>query len=361
MTRTFRAPGRVNLIGEHTDYNDGFVFPAAIEFATTATASPRADRTVHARSEYFEDGFSFSLDDREAKARHAWSDYIQGVALALEQAGCELRGTNLTIRTNVPLGAGLSSSAALEVSSALALLHIAGQDLPKLELAALCQKVENEFVGMRSGIMDQFISLHGVKDHAVLLDCRSMEHHAVALPAGLTMAICNTMVKHELASSEYNNRREDCETAAMLLGVASLRDATLESLSQTELPEQVRMRALHVIQEIERTERAAEVLQHGDAALFGRFMYESHESLRDLYEVSCAELDLMVEIARKQPGVYGARMTGGGFGGCTINLMEAEHAAAFQMEVAAAFREATGVPPDIYITRAVNGANEVAP
>jgi len=357
--RTFRAPGRVNLIGEHTDYNDGFVMPAAIPFYTTVQAEPRADGLVSARSAQFSEHVQFSLEAVEAKPQHNWGDYIEGVARELIARGYPLTGANLEIHSNVPVGSGLSSSAALEVSSALALIAISGQKVPDLEIAQACQAAENNFVGMRCGIMDQFISVHGIHDHAILLDCRTLEFRPVPIPPTARIVIANTMVKHELSGSEYNDRRADCETAAMALGVASLRDATSEMLLNAELPEVVRRRAQHVIDEIERTERAGDALLSHDVELFGQFMYESHESLRTLYEVSCAELDTMVNIARGLPGVLGARMTGGGFGGCTVNLVQAEQVEAFAASLADQYKEATGIQPTIYICTAADGAHEV--
>lgn len=358
-TRTFRAPGRVNLIGEHTDYNDGFVMPAAIPFYTTVRVDPRADAIVSARSAQFPESVQFSLDAAEAKPQRNWGDYIEGVARELIARGYPLTGVNLDIDSNVPVGSGLSSSAALEVSSALALIAISGQKVSDLEIAQACQAAENNFVGMRCGIMDQFISVHGIHNHAILLDCRTLEFRPVPVPSSARIVIANTMVKHELSGSEYNERRADCEAAAMALGVASLRDATSDQLLNAELPDSVRRRAQHVIDEIERTERAADALIAHDVELFGQFMYESHESLRVLYEVSCEELDMMVNIARELPGIYGARMTGGGFGGCTVNLVEAGQAEKFAESLASQYSQATGIHPAIYICTAVDGAQEV--
>lgn len=357
--RAFRAPGRVNLIGEHTDYNDGFVMPAAIPFFTTVEVEARTDRIVRAHSAQFPEPVEFDLDAQDAKPHRNWGDYVEGVARQLIARGFPLTGATLTIDSNVPVGSGLSSSAALEVSSGLALAAISEQKVSKLEMAQACQAAENEFVGMRSGIMDQFVSLHGIHDHAILLDCRSLEYRPLLLPKTARIVIANTMVKHELSGSEYNERRADCETAAMALGVASLRDATMELLMKTELTDTVRRRAQHVIDEIERTERAADALINHDVALFGKFMYDSHESLRTLYEVSCEELDLMVAAARDLPGVYGARMTGGGFGGCTVNLVETGEAEQFATALARKYEQQTGIHPAIYICTAVDGAHEV--
>jgi galactokinase len=363
--RVFRAPGRVNLIGEHTDYNDGFVMPAAIEFSTWVAASARDDRTLAIRSENFSESREFPLDDADARAEHHWSDYIRGVAVILERAGHRLRGANLLIRGEVPIGSGLSSSAAIEVATASALLAVSGISLGRVEIALLCQRAENEFVGMRCGIMDQFISCSGRAGHALMLDCRSLDYRLLPLPSGVRLVICNTMVHHELAGGEYNRRRADCEAgvrhlARALPHIKALRDATLADLEQhgRDLPEVVYRRCRHVIGENARVEQAAAALERGDLSAFGSLMRASHASLRDDYEVSCQELDLMVELANKAEGVYGARMTGGGFGGCTINLVRNENVPAFQESVARGYREATGKDPVIYVSSAVDGASE---
>jgi galactokinase len=344
----------VNLIGEHTDYNDGFVLPAAIHFQTTVTISPREDRRLWVRSSNLNESAEFELGNRSARPRKDWTDYVFGVAVMLERAGRRVLGADLVIQSDVPLGAGLSSSAALEASAALALTQCSGLSLPRLELARLCQQAESEFVGMRCGIMDQFISLHGERGHAVLLDCRSLEHRTFPLPEGASLVIANSMVKHELASSEYNARRAVCEEGAGLLGVAALRDAA----SAESLPEILRPYCRHVISENARVRQATKALASG-LTRFGTLMYESHASLRDDYRVSCAELDALVDLARRAPGVIGARMTGGGFGGCTVNLVKAECVDAFCAHLAAGYEQAMGRKPDIYVTRAVDGASEV--
>ena len=323
--RVFRAPGRVNLIGEHTDYNDGFVMPVAIEFATRVAIASRADRLVRVFSRNFEAGFEFDLDEPRPERRADWTDYVRGVAVTLEYAGHRLRGADLLIRGEVPMGSGLGSSAAIEVAAALALLAVSGLALEPLEVARLAQLAENTFVGMRCGIMDQFASCHGREGSAVLLDCRSLEYRLLALPAEVRLVIANTMVKHELASSEYNRRRADCEAAARGLGVRALRDATLDQLERWKdrLGEAAYRRARHIISENARVEEAAVALERTDLATFGRLMGESHRSLKEDYEVSCPELDLMVELAGRLPGVHGARMTGGGFGGAVLLLAAA--------------------------------------
>lgn len=360
MTRIFAAPGRVNLIGEHTDYNDGFVLPAAINYATHVRAERRSDRQVTVFSQTLGQSYSFSLDEAGAKPRGAWSDYVQGVALVLERCGYRLCGADLRISSDIPMGAGLSSSAALEVATALALLAISGLKAPPLEIAAMCRQAEHEFAGTHCGIMDQFIALHAVAGHAIFLDCRSLAWRTVALPENIGLVICNSMVKHALAGSQYNERRAACELAARRLGVASLRDADPAALAQPgALPNGILRRARHVVREIARTEKAAEALEAGDLKTFGDLMYESHESLRLDYEVSCAELDLLVDLARQIPGVYGARMTGAGFGGCVLSLAELDCVPTFLRSVPAAYEKATGRRPEIYVCRPSGGAREI--
>jgi galactokinase len=363
--RIFRAPGRVNLIGEHTDYNDGFVMPAALGFYTWIAAAKRDDRMLEAYSAHFNERISLSLDEDELAGppRRHWSDFIRGVAAVLQNAGYQLTGANLAIHGEVPLGAGLSSSASLEVATALALTSLAGLDVPRLELAKLCQKAEHEFVGTRCGIMDQFIAVHGAAGHALMLDCRSLEYQLLPLPHELRLVVCNSMVRHELASGEYNRRRADCERGVKLLqphlpGIRALRDveiADLEAWKQV-LPMTVYRRCRHVITENQRVLAAAKALQSGEADRFGRLMYESHASLRDDYEVSCRELDLLVDLASPYPGVYGARMTGGGFGGCTVNLVKADACDSFKEQISQAYQNATGLVPELYVCEPGRGA-----
>jgi len=365
MQRLFRAPGRVNLIGEHTDYNDGFVMPVALGFSTWAKISPLENRKLQIYSENFGEEVEVNLDERLAP-RGDWSDYPVGVAVELEKAGHRLRGARLEIRGEVPIGSGLSSSAAVEVATACALVAISDLQVDKRELARLCRRAENEFVGARVGIMDQFVSLFGEAHKALLLDCRSLEFRLLPLPDNVRLIICNTMVKHALASSAYNERREQCEAgvkhlAQFLPHVTALRDVTIEELEQHRagLSEVVYRRCRHVITENARVLSAADALERSDLLAFGRLMRESHQSLRDDYEVSSEELDLMVELAQKVEGVYGARMTGGGFGGCTINLVAEEHAEVFQQTVASEYERVTKLKPEIYVCTAANGAEEV--
>ena len=362
----YRAPGRVNLIGEHTDYNEGFVLPAAIGFSCWVAIASRRDRKLVIYSEIFGESIEADLDRLNEAGKGKWSDYPLGVAFELAEAGNPLTGANLYIAGDVPLGSGLSSSAALEVSTGYALLSEGHHPVDLKQLAVLCQRAENEFVGARSGIMDQFVSCFGRAGHAILLDCRSLEFRALPLPPKVHLAICNTMVKHELAASEYNTRRAECEAAVRRLagalpGIRSLRDVTLQQLEpqRVRLTETLYRRCRHVITENERVCKAASAFEDGDVASLGPLMAESHRSLRDDYEVSCRELDTMVEIAAKQPGVYGARMTGGGFGGCTINLVDAAKSGEFQRRVAAEYAAATGIRPEIYICEASQGAEKV--
>jgi galactokinase len=349
----------VNLIGEHTDYSEGFVFPAAIDYAITVTAVARDDRKVSLGSRQFSGVLEFDLDRIERGGD--WGDYVRGVAQQLERAGYRLCGADLDVDGGVPIGSGLSSSAALEVSSALALSSIAGHHLHRRELAVLCQRAESEFVGLRCGIMDQYIACFGVAGHALVIDCRSLESRPAPLPADVVLLVCNTMVKHELTGSEYNGRRADCEAGAKHFGVPMLRDVDLAAFERrgSSLPERLLRRCRHVITENARVLQAEESLKRGDLAEFGRLMGESHRSLREDYEVSCEELDLMVELALACDGVYGARMTGGGFGGCTVNLVAAACAEAARTRIAAAYEARTGVRPETYICRASGGCCEL--
>ena len=364
--RNFRAPGRVNLIGEHTDYNDGFVMPAAIDLSVFVRLWPREDRILEIRSENFDDRIEFNLDEKDPKPRHQWSDYPVGVAVMLERAGHRLRGAHLQIRGEVPLGAGLSSSAALEVATACALVTGSQVEIDRRELALLCQKAENEFVGAHVGIMDQFVALFGKAQKALMLDCRSLEFRLLPLPDTVNLVICNTMVKHALASSAYNERRAQCEAgvrhlARALPHIKALRDVTLEELEEfgRDLPEVIYRRCRHVITENERVLAAADALEDHQLRVFGELMAASHTSLRNDYQVSCRELDVMVDLACRVEGVYGARMTGGGFGGCTINIVGVEHVERFKHVVARDYEQFTGLKPEIYVCEASNGAEEI--
>jgi galactokinase len=365
--RIFSAPGRVNLIGEHTDYNDGFVLPMAIDRRTAVAVAKRSDRKIVVQSKNVGQPETFDLDQPGPKQRGSWLDYIEGTAQALEQRGLVLPGAELLIDSDVPSGAGLSSSAALEMSVALALSSLAeGTPLPRVELALAGQSAEHTYVGTMCGIMDQFIASLGQADHALLIDCRSLEPQAVplALP-GAVILICDTRVKHELASSEYNKRRSECQQGVKLLrevlpDIRALRDVTIEQLEKDgdRLPELVRKRCRHVVTENDRTLAAARALSRNDLAEFGRLMALSHRSLRDDYEVSCKELDVSVDVAASVTGVYGARMTGGGFGGCTVNLVANEAVQPLTDALRSELERRFGRRPEVFASRASDGAME---
>ncbi len=365
--RIYQAPGRVNLIGEHTDYNDGFVMPAAIGFYTRVAVAPRPDRKVVIHSENYSEQVEFDLDHLPAAGAGHWSDYVIGVVKMIVQSGKQLGGANLLVDGNVPLGAGLSSSASLEVAVGYALLDLADRTkIDRTQLALLCQQAENEFVRARCGIMDQFVASHGKHGQALLLDCRSLEYRQLPLPADVALAICNTMVKHSIAKGEYNQRRAECEAGVRALSkhlpqVRALRDVTTEDLETYghDLPDVVMRRCRHVIGENDRVLQAAAALERGDLEAFGKLMLESHRSLRDDFEVSCSELDLMVELAGRAEGVYGTRMTGGGFGGCTIALVQSGCVEAFQRRVQEGYEGSTGRKPEIYICAAADGVGQV--
>lgn len=365
--RLFRAPGRVNLIGEHTDYNDGFVLPMAIDRETVVAARGREDRLVRAFSMNLNERVEFDLDHPGTPQRGLWLDYLEGVAVALEQDGVRLQGADIMILSDVPTGAGLSSSAALEVSVGLALASVSGQDVEKIRLALAGQRAEHEYVGTKCGIMDQFIAALGQKGHALLIDCRSLTATPVPLDTTQTrVVICDTGVQHELSSSEYNTRRQECERGVEILqevlpGIRALRDVSVADFNryQETLPEPVRRRCRHVVTENERTLQAVEALRRNDLKELGRLMELSHRSLRDDYEVSCAELNLLVEIAGNFQGCLGARMTGGGFGGSTVNLVRRDALEEFQDVISKEYFRVTNIGTKIYVSDAGDGAREV--
>lgn len=359
--RLYRAPGRINLIGEHTDYNEGFVMPAAIQFDCRVAIATSRDRVIEVHSAQVNQRHSFHLD--HPQPRRDWSDYVQGVALMLEESGIRLSGARILISSEVPIGSGLSSSAALEVATGYALLDTQSKPWNKKQLALACQRAENEFAGARCEIMDQFVACHGKAGHLLLLDCRSLDYRLLPLPQDVRLVICNTMVKHENAAGEYNIRRAECEEGVRLLAkkfptLSSLRGLTLAEFErgQEALPRTIQKRCRHVVHENRRVLAAASALEQGDLKRLGELMAESHRSLRDDYEVSSPELDLMVELAHQIPGVHGARMTGGGFGGCTVNVVAAEAADSFQKQVAEAYKARFGVQPEIYVSNASDGA-----
>jgi galactokinase len=363
----FVAPGRVNLIGEHTDYAEGFVMPVAIDFATLAGISPRADGKVVLYSENYAEEKTFDAAALPAHAGKHWSDYPLGVVAILAGEGHQIPGFSLSLWGDVPLGSGLSSSAALEVATALAVASLVGVSYSGPVLARLCQRAENEFVGANCGIMDQFISANGKENHALLLDCRDLSFKLAPIPAHIALVIANTMVKHSVAGGDYTTRRAESETACAVInshrgGVPFLRDATLEDLQKwgREMAPKSLLRARHVISENLRTVAAEKALEKGDLKELGRLMAEAHRSYSQDFEGSCVEADAMVELAQDLPGLIGARLTGGGFGGCTINLVEQSQAKAFAAELGRRYAARFGITPQIHICHASDGAHRIA-
>jgi galactokinase len=413
----YSAPGRVNLIGEHTDYCEGFVMPAAIDFSTLVAISPRSDGRVHAHSVNFNERIDRAIPDlldvrfaeRCAGALTHWSDYPAGVLWALRETGLPIdSGFSLTIAGDVPLGAGLSSSASVEVATAIAVIGALGvsilppestASLPNFDgpsalpsangtathaqslavgrpavpsislnqIALLCQRAENAFVGANVGIMDQFVICCGRSDNAVMLDCRSLDFQLAPIPPGVRIVICNSMVKHTHSGGQYNTRRAEIEAGTAILRahrpeIKALRDATLADLALwgPEMPANVFRRCRHVITEDDRVLAAADAFRDSNLIRFGELMHQAHVSFRDDFEASCPEIDLLVDLANQQPGCFGARLTGGGFGGCTVNLVAATHTAAFTAAMHAGYLAATGISAEIYTSRASAGAHAVA-
>ncbi|MGA3008627.1 MAG: galactokinase [Terracidiphilus sp.] len=363
----FAAPGRVNLIGEHTDYAEGFVMPAAIDFATLAGISPRSDGKIVVYSENYGEERTFEAASLPAGAGKHWSDYPLGVVSILAGEGHQIPGFSLSLWGDVPLGSGLSSSAAVEVATALAVLSIIDATYPGPVLARLCQRAENEFVGASCGIMDQFISANGKENHALLLDCRDLSFMLAPIPAHVALVIANTMVKHSVAGGDYTTRRAEVEAACATIArhrpeVRFLRDATVDDLEKWghEMTPNSLKRARHVVTENLRTQAAAEALAANDLAELGRLMAEAHQSYSRDFEGSCAEADAMVELAQQLPGIIGARLTGGGFGGCTINLVEQSQAKAFAAELGNRYAARIGITPEIHICHASGGAHRLS-
>jgi galactokinase len=360
------APGRVNLIGEHTDYNNGFVFPAAINCAIAIAAGPRPDNRLLLHAENIGATMLLDLHDLSPRQSAAWSNYPGGVAYFLRKRGLEISGANLVIKGNIPRGAGLSSSAALEVATAYALLELNHLSLPSLEVVKLCQQAENEFVGVQCGIMDQFISTLGRKGHALRIDCRSLQYEHVPFPEGFRLVVCDTHVRRNLAQSQYNRRREECLEGVRLLArkfteVRSLRDATLDQLQSSGLDPVILKRCRHVITENERVERSVAALRAGNVMEFGALMDASHASLRDDYQVSCAELNAAVEICRSAEGTLGARMTGGGFGGSAICLVREASVEAVSELLNREYPMRTGKSPGILVSSFEDGVSVRVP
>lgn len=363
----FVAPGRVNLIGEHTDYAEGFVMPAAINFATLAGISPRDDGRIVIYSENFGEEGIFHAAALPVKRTGHWSDYPMGVVHVLAGEGHVIPGFSLSLWGDVPLGSGLSSSASVEVATALAVESLIGVNYPGPVMARLCQRAENQFVGASSGIMDQFISANGKENHALLLDCRDLSFQLAPIPGHVALVIANTMVKHSVAGGDYTTRRAEVEEACRILAchrsqIRFLRDATLDDLEKWghEVPVNARKRARHIISENLRTVAAAKALIDGNLPELGRLMAEAHWSYSRDFEASCVEADTMVNLAQDLPGVIGARLTGGGFGGCTINLVERGEAPAFAKALGGRYAAQMGIVPEIHICHASGGAHRVA-
>jgi len=376
----FAAPARVNLIGEHTDYTGGFVLPMAIGFRTVAVVSPRSDgRAVFYSGNYGEEA-SYEIAMMDKAPRGHWSDYPAGVLWSLRQEGIAVstpsskvpgapggNGFSMTLKGDVPLGAGLSSSASMEVATAMGLLSHAGVALPLERLATVCRRAENEYVGAKSGIMDQFIVAGGVAHRAMLLDTRSMEFELLPLPDAERVVICNSMVKHEVATGEYGDRRDEVEAGQAVIrrerpGVELLRDATLEDLEacREKMSAASFARCKHIITENARVMEAREALLAGDMEQFGALMVKAHASMRDDFAASCAEVDTLVEIAVRQPGCFGARITGGGFGGCTVNVVKEDMAEGFVAAVQREYEAATGIKADCFVCAPSDGALALA-
>ncbi len=369
-TRVFQAPGRVNLIGEHTDYTGGLVMPAAIDFNTVAAVSPSGSSKSALYSVNFTRVFEFDATAQPGSARHDWTDYPVGVLWSLRERGIVPPQFNMTLDGDVPLGAGLSSSASIEVAVAFAALALASRTLPLTDIALACKRAENGYVGAQSGIMDQYIACCGVKDHALRIDTRDLSSHAVPLPADVRLVICNSMVKHSHAGGAYNQRRAEVDEGTHALRAFDpahrgdtweLRDATVADLeaARSRMSPNAFLRCRHIITENERVEEASTALEAGNLARMGKLMGEAHASYRDDFAASCPEVDLLVELANQQPGLIGARLTGGGFGGCTVNLVEAEHAGQFRERIHDAYLDRSGIDADIYLCQAAAGASEL--
>lgn len=355
-----RAPGRVNLIGEHTDYNDGFVMPLAIDRAIWIALRPRDDSIVSVHSIDYDQTCEFDLSALKHEDA-GWIEYMKGTANVLIEAGHTLGGWEGVMQGDVPLGAGLSSSAALEVATARTFATVSELPWDPSAMALLCQKAENQWIGVNCGIMDQMISACGTADHAMLLDCRTLERREAAFPPGVAVVVLDTATRRGLVDSKYNERRASCEAAAKFFGVKALRDVTADVLHAraAEMDDMILRRARHVVTENERTEKAAVAMDAGDAQLLGQLMNESHISLRDDYEVSSDALDAMVESAQKHPACIGARMTGAGFGGCAVALIEASAADDFVEKTVALYKAKTDNDPAVYVCTATAGAESM--
>ncbi|MGQ9631936.1 MAG: galactokinase [bacterium] len=362
-----RAPGRVNVIGEHTDYNDGFVMPVAIDRSVCVAARRRRDHTVNLYAADYDERTSFRLDSIEFDEEHFWANYIIGVADTMRKRGYSLGGADMIIKGDVPQGAGLSSSAAIEMATAKIFEELFNLKIDPVDMAYIGKSAENNFVGVQCGIMDQFISVLGRRNHALLIDCRTNEYDHIPLDPNFSVVMVNTTIKRELASSAYNERRRQCEEGVRILRrhlpqIKALRDVSAEEFEryQGDLPEAVLKRCRHVITENARVIEAVEALKCGDMERLGKLMDQSHISLRDDYEVSCRELDVLVESAREIPGTIGARMTGAGFGGCTVNIVRKDHTQNFVRTIKDRYMSAIGLRAEVYVSEAVDGAQIIS-
>ncbi len=365
----FQAPGRVNLLGEHTDYSGGFCMPAALDYNTLVAASPRSDTLLRLYSLDFQNAAEFHLDDLQRKGKEEWSSYPAGVAWSLGLRGIKVAGADLTFSGNVPLGAGLSSSASIEVATATALLALAGAELPRPQVALACQKAENDFVGAPCGIMDQYIAACGVKGNALAIDTRALTSELAPIPAHLRLVVCNSMVQHSVGDGKYGARRHEVEEAARAIArklgrdeaTFQLRDATLQDLfaAKDTMSHEAFLRGRHVITDSERVHLGVAGLQAGDARVFGALMTDAHASFRDDFQASCDRCDLLVRLAMSLEGCLGSRLTGGGFGGCTVSLVETAQAEPFAKSLADRYREATGVEAPVFVCKIADGAGPV--
>lgn len=349
------APGRVEILGNHTDYNGGVVLSAALELGVTCRGRPRDDNRIRLRSEGMGEDFVFTATD-DLRPNATWVDYPLGVLAMLRRRGFDPGAFECEFSSTLPSGAGLSSSAALEVATAFFLCHLGGFSLDPLDLARLCRAAENEFVGVNCGLLDQVSSVFGQRDHLVYLDCRSETVERIPMVRGVELLIVNSGVQHALTGGEYNERREQCFAAAAALGAAQLRDVTSAQLQAADLPDMIRRRALHITGENERVCEGLEALRTGGIEEFGALLFASHESSRTLFENSTPELDLLVDLARDTPGILGSRLSGGGFGGATVSVVRTEQAAAAAAHLAAAYHEKTGIQPMAMVCPLGDGA-----
>jgi len=364
----FSAPGRVNLIGEHTDYNEGFVLPIAIGKKIIMLGQLRNDRLIQVFDLGYKTKIKFSLDSLTPLKKDTWANYLMGVMDEIQKAGYPLQGVNLVFTSNIPQRAGLSSSAALEVVTALTMAKLNSLEIKPLEMAHLCRRAENNFVGVACGIMDQYVSCLGQKNYALFIDCRSNDYELIPLKdPNYQIIICNSKVQRGLVDSEYNKRKEECKIATEFFKhklnreIRALRDIAIDEYEkyQAQLPEIIARRARHVISENYRVQVGVQALREGNFSAFGQLMIESHRSLKNDYEVSCAELDLLVDLALKQEGVLGARMTGAGFGGCTVNLLKRDYVDFFKEKIKKEYKKITGINPDVYLTAPSGGAKVI--